>query len=245
MAGISAERQETAFIDKVNDAVRKNKNNPITLVAGQTKIFDVIGAEKYKGRQTGGSEPYTDVFLEVLIKGKKEKINLSLKGESAPSLAGGGLKGLELVVPGISKKFMKSAYAQLTKKEKLVAGDKVPDVYGKIADSDKIKIVVGNEKMGGPIHYMYIGPMTVIGNYKQNTNELYLNGELTEAKKYAKTHELYFRLRARREDQRFDPESKDAQGTPKIYGKSPSKGDSAGRIVITDKTPTNAVMVKI
>ena len=74
MAGISAERQETAFIDKVNDAVRKNKNNPITLVAGQTKIFDVIGAEKYKGRQTGGSEPYTDVFLEVLIKGKKEKI---------------------------------------------------------------------------------------------------------------------------------------------------------------------------
>ena len=50
-------------------------------------------------------------------------------------------------------------------------------------------------------------------------------------------------MRARREDQRFDPLNKDKDGTPKIYGKSPSKGDSAGRIVVVDKTPAKADMV--
>jgi hypothetical protein len=87
--------------------------------------------------------------------------------------------------------------------------------------------------------------MDVTGRYDEKKNELTLNGSLTESEEYAKTHELFFRLRARREDQRFDPESKDNQGVPKIYGKSPSKGDSAGRIVVTDKTPTNAVIVRM
>jgi len=245
MAGASAERQEKGVIDIINSSVKKNKNNPITVIAGKTKIIGVIGAKKFTGRQTGGSEPYTDVVFEV-IKGKKiEELNLSLKGESAPSLAGGGLKGLELAVPGIAKKFMKTAYEHLVKKEKLVIGDKVPDVYGKIGNTDKVKIVVGNEKMGGPIDYMYIGSMNVSGKYDDKKNQLTLNGVLTESHEYAKTHELYFRLRARREDQRFDPSAKDSQGTPKIYGKSPSKGDSAGRIVVTDNTPANAVIVRM
>jgi hypothetical protein len=71
-----------------------------------------------------------------------------------------------------------------------------------------------------------------------------LNGKLTESKEYASTHDLYFRLRARREDQRFDPSAKQG-GIPKIYGKSPSKGDSAGRIVVTDSVPKNATIVKV
>ena len=99
--------------------------------------------------------------------------------------------------------------------------------------------------MGGPIDYMYIGPMTVGGTYDVKKNILPLNGELTEAETYAKTHNLYFRLRARREDQRFDPTATDKDGTPKIYGVSPSRGDSAGRIVVTDKVPSTGVIVNI
>jgi hypothetical protein len=245
MAGASAERQEEGVIKKINDAVKKNAKNPITLIAGKTTIPGVIGAEKYKGRQLGGSEPYTDVVIYHLVNGKKTPINCSLKGESAPSLAGGGLKGLELAVPGIAKKFMKAAFMQLKTKEKLNPGDKVPDVFGKISSKDKVKIVVGNAKMGGPIDYMYIGPMNVIGNYDVKTNVLKLNGNLTEATTYAKTHELFFRLRARREDQRFDPNAKDKDGTPKIYGVSPSRGDSAGRIVVTDKVSSKGVTVNL
>jgi len=245
MAGESAERQENGVIKQINDAVKKNAKNPITLVAGKTKIVGVVGAEKYKGRQAGGSEPYTDVVIYQLVKGKKIPINCSLKGESAPSLAGGGLKGLELAVPGIAKKFMKNAYTQLKTKEKLNPGDKVPDVFGKISAKDKVKIVVGNEKMGGPIDYMYIGPMNVTGKYDVKTNMLSLNGNLTEAVQYAKTHDLFFRLRARREDQRFDPNAKDKDATPKIYGVSPSRGDSAGRIVVTDKVSSKGVTVNL
>jgi hypothetical protein len=51
-------------------------------------------------------------------------------------------------------------------------------------------------------------------------------------------------LRARREDQTFDPDAKQG-GVPKIYGRSPSRGDSAGRIVVTDKVPKEAKIVKV
>lgn len=245
MAGTSAERQENGVIEKIKSAVKANKNNPITLKAGKTLLEGVIDAEKFTGRQLGGSEPYTDVVIYVMHKGKKVGINCSLKGESAPSLAGGGLKGLELAVPGIATKFMNVAHKKLKDDKKLKMGDKVPDVFGKISSSDKLKIVIGNEKMGGPIDFMYIGPMSVTGTYDSKKNLLPLNGALIEATEYAKTHDLYFRLRARREDQRFDPDAKDKQGTPKIYGVSPSKGDSAGRIVVTDKVPSTGVIVNI
>ena len=245
MAGESSERQETGVVTKINSAFKSNQKNPITLIAGKTVLEGVVGAEKFKGRQMGGSEPYTDVVIFVMIKGKKQSINCSLKGESAPSLAGGGLRGLELAVPGIAKKFMQAAFNELKNNKKLKAGDKVPDVFGKISKKDKIKIVVGNEAMGGPIDYMYIGPMSVVGTYDKKNNVLKLNGALTEAEEYANTHDLYFRLRARREDQRFDPTAKDKDGSPKIYGVSPSRGDSAGRIVVTDKVPSTGVIVNI
>jgi hypothetical protein len=245
MAGQSAERQETAFVNKIKEAVKKNEKNPITVIAGKTVIEGVVDAEKYKGRQASGSEPYTDVVLFVRVKDKIQEINCSLKGESAPSLAGGGLRGLELAVPGLAKKFMKTAYKVLSEKKKLKIGDKVPDTYGKIANKDKLEIVVGNERMGGPIHFMYIGPMNVVATYDYKENVLKLNGALIAADEYAKTHDLYFRLRARREDQRFDPSAKDKDGTPKIYGKSPSKGDSAGRIVVTDSVPSTALILRL
>jgi hypothetical protein len=244
MAGAAAERQETVFVKKINDAVRVNQKNPITLISGKTKITGVVKAEKYSGRQSSGSEPYTDVVIHVKSGNKTKPVNLSMKGESAPSLAGGGLRGLELAVPGIAKRYMKSVYKHLTERENLNPGDKVPDVYGRITSTKKEKIVVGNVAMGGPIDYMYIGPMSVTGRYDQQKNELTVSGALTEAKSYAKSHELYFRLRARREDQRFDPDAKESDGTPKVYGVSPSRGDKSGRIVVTDKTPANAIVVR-
>lgn len=107
MAGASAERQETGLVNAINNAVKTNGKNPITLVAGKIKLAGVIGAHKFTGRQESGSEPYTDVVIQLI--GNKT-VNCSLKGESAPSLAGGGLKGLELAVPGIAARFMKAAH---------------------------------------------------------------------------------------------------------------------------------------
>ena len=170
MAGASAERQETGVIKEIAKGVKANKNNPVTVIAGKTVIRGVIKAEKYSGRQLSGSEPYTDVVMYIKTGKKITRLNLSLKGEAAPSLAGGGLRGLELAVPGIAKKFMTVAHAHLVNKTKLNPGDKVPDVYGKIGSEAKKKIVVGNAAMGGPIDYMYIGPMNVTGPYDAKKN---------------------------------------------------------------------------
>lgn len=242
MAGETAERQENGIVKGVAAAVKTNKGSPVTLVAGKTIIPGVIAATKFTGRQLGGSEPYTDIVLTLH---NKKTFNLSCKGETAPSLAGGGMTGIELAVPGIAKKFMKAAHSHLMTKLKLAPGSKVPDVYGKISGADKLKIVVGNTKMAGPIDYMYIGKMDVKAVYDKKTNTVTFNASMTKAVDYANTHDLYFRLRARREDQPFDPITKDKNGTPKIYGKSPSKGDSAGRIMVTDQIPVNAVIVKL
>ena len=242
MAGLTPERQERGLIQAINSAVRSNKGNPVTVVAGKTIVTGVIGARKFTGRQAGGSEPYTDIVLE-LYRPKGAVKNLSCKGESAPSLAGGGLKGLELAVPGLARRFLQAVHTHAVKSLKLRPGDEIPDVYGRINPSNKLIIVVGNVAMGGPIDYMYIGPMDVSGSYDKKKNEIRLNGQLHESRSYAKSHNLYFRLRKRREDQRFDPAAKDANGVPKIYGVSPSRGDSAGRIVIVDKPPTNAVVI--
>lgn len=244
MAGLSSERQESKLIDDIKSAIKKNKNNAITVIAGKTIIPGVIDAYKFKGRQVGGSEPYTDVVLEIMTLDKNKTLNLSLKGESAPSLAGGGLKGIELAVPGIAKKFMLAAFDYLVKEKKLNVGDRVPDVYAKISKVDKIKLVVGNIQMGGPIDYMYIGPMNVVSRYDVKKNQITLNGKIVESKEYAEKTDLYFRLRARREDQRFDPAAKDNKGIPKIYGKS-IRGDSAGRIVITDSVPQQALIINL
>jgi hypothetical protein len=175
MAGLSSERQESKLINDIKSAIKKNKNNAVTVIAGKTIISGVIDAYKFKGRQVGGSEPYTDVVLEIITSDKNKTLNLSLKGESAPSLAGGGLKGIELSVPGIAKKFMLKAFDYLVKEKKLNAGDKVPDVYAKISKKDKVKIVVGNAAMGGPIDYMYIGPMSVVAPYDAKNNTLKFN----------------------------------------------------------------------
>ena len=246
MAGFLAERQENGVIRKISETIRQNKKFPVTILSrNKTKLQNIIGARKYTGRQITGSEPYIDVIFEQMTpKWKTKEIGLSLKGESAPSLAGGGLRGINLAVPGLANKFMKAVFKKLNDMG-LEPGAKVPDVYGEIRGANKKKIVVGNKEMGGPIDYMYIGPMNVAATFDTTKNTLLLNGDITGAEKYAQSHRLYFRLRARREDQRYDPDSFDIHNVPKIYGQSPSRGDSSGRIVVTDKVPNNAIVIKL
>ena len=227
-AGQSAERQENAFVDLVNDAFKQNGEKPFTLKTKDDTIKNVVKAEKFTGRQRSGSEPYTDVKVYT----SKGVLNFSMKGPSAPSLAGGGLRGIEEIIPGIASRFFRAAFDN-HKKKGLKFGEKVPDTYAKLNDKDKKLLVIGNEAMGGPIDYMYIGPMDVNGTFKDGV--LSVNGKAIESNKYSNSKDLFFRLRARRVDQTFDPEASDKNGIPKIYGKSPSRGDSAGRLVITDK----------
>lgn len=237
-AGQSAERQENGFVNAINTAFEMNGKKPFTLVTKDATIDNVLKAEKYTGRQRSGSEPYTDVVVYT----SRGLINLSMKGPSAPSLAGGGLRGVEEIIPGIGARFFRAAYDNHIKNG-LKLGDKVPDTFAKLNNRDKKLLVIGNQAMGGPIDYMYIGPMDVKSQFKNGT--LALNGKLIDSKKYSDEHDLFFRLRARRVDQTFDPEASDKNGIPKIYGKSPSKGDSAGRLVVTDKVSSKGKIIVV
>jgi hypothetical protein len=235
-AGINAERQENGFVKSITDAIANNGGKPVNLIAGGTTIDGVTGAVKYTGRQDSGSEPYTDIVLKTT----NGDLNLSMKGPSAPSLAGGGLRGIQAIIPDISENFFTAAYDNLLDKG-YKAGDKIPDTVGKLNDKDKMLLVIGTKAMGGPIDFMYIGPMEV--THEQNGDTVAVNGSLYTSKHYAENKDLYFRLRARRNDQTFNPEAKYKNNIPKIYGKSPSKGDSAGRLVITDSPSSKALLI--
>ena len=236
MAGVLAERQETGVVDAVNTHFN-NFGNPINVVAGSVTIQNVVSARKFTGRSSSGTEPYTDV---ILTKNNGTEINISNKGTSAPSIAGGGLKGLDLIVPGFSTRFLNAAlqkYQDLGYKE----GDQIPDMYGRVSDDLKETIVVGNASMGGPIDYMYIGPMDV--RFTTSGKNVRLNGHFHDAKRYADSHDLFLRLRKRRSDQPFTFE-KDSNGVPVILGRSPSAGDKGRRIVIVPSIPSNATQVE-
>ena len=104
MAGVLSERQETGVVDAINSYYSKF-GKPISVTAGSISLRNVVSAEKYGGRSSAGTEPYTD----VIIRTKNKAYNISNKGTSAPSIAGGGLKGLELIIPGFSGRFLNAA----------------------------------------------------------------------------------------------------------------------------------------
>ena len=231
---LTFERQEREFVQLVNNF--SANNGPFILVAGEIKIPNCIAAEKIEGVASHGKEPYADVILKTNTK----NYNVSMKGEPAPSLAGGGKEGLEVIIPGFTKKYLQKAEVALRKKFK--KGDVIPDIYFPISKSDLLTILKGTEYMGGPIDYMYIGPMDVCA--RQSDDELEVNGNLISVQSYSQTHSLYIRLRNRRHDQTFEPGLIDKHGYPRILGRSPSKGDIGARVVVTDKPSSNGLLLK-
>jgi hypothetical protein len=232
-AGATPERQERAFIDAVKAAVKKNGGDPITVKAGHVKVSGVTDANKMIGMNELGKEPLTDV---ILTKGKKQ-IRLSLKGSTAPSLAGGGEAGIEELAPGILKTAKNKALMVLKRAGKKT-GDPSNDFYIKLSAEQIKKLIIGNKKVGGPIDLTYIGSMSVDTTFDPDKALLeFTNGAFYTADKMIAKYagEFYLRIRKRRIDQKLDLELRGKFG-PMIFGKSPSKGDVA-RVVVFGGTP--------
>ena len=242
-AGASAERQEFGLIDSINALATPEK--PVEVKSTGETIPGVVGASKVDGMNDLGKEPYTDVQLH-LVDGIT--LNISAKGSSAPSLAGGGLTALNQILPNLIADFLSAAVNELVSQGHQKGDPGIPDVYGQISSEDAIMILEGDEAMGGPIDYMYQGPMDVTAEYCDIAGDecsVTVSGAFTSIEDYAASHTLYLRARKRRNDQPFDPDAVDKAGLPSIFGRSPSKGDSNRRIVITDKVPSGAIIVSI
>ena len=226
--GARFERQENGLIKIINDHYKKNKNKPIVLVdASGIRLTGIVGAKKFDDRVTTGHEPYTDVQL-LRTKRAGGPVNLSNKGPSAPSIAGGGLKGLDIIIPDFSKDLF-VACKKWFKKNGYKDGDAGTDLYAKVGDDKKESIIVGKKKMGGPVHYMYIGPMTVRGKWDPKKKELKVNGTLTDSKTYADSFDFYFRIRKRRVYQCIDLKTTDSEGRPSLFMVPPDIADSRGK----------------
>ena len=230
-----SERQEWGMLNAIN--AHASVETPITLIAGTGRIAGVIGATKMSGCNKFGCEMYTDVVVIT----EKGEVNVSCKGSSAPSIAGGGLLGAKALIPDIIPNFLEAAERWYLENG-YTEGDLIPDIYGQLNDKDKRLAVIGTEDIGGPIDYMYIGPMEVKSQFEGGT--LTISGDLIPAPEYAETHDIYFRIRKRRNDQPFVPGVKDKSGFPLLMGRSPTKGDRGRRIVFVNKVPKTRNIVE-
>lgn len=233
----SSERQETGIVQAINSAVDQS-GGPITLVTGDNNIKNVTGAKKVEGTNSYGKEPYADV--EIAAGGKKYLI--SAKGSSAPSVAGGGLMGLHQLDPNILASALDAALSYYKKNHsdkigKPIARGQIPEVYSKIDHKYLKKILQGDEKMGGPISHMYVGPMDVDAKY--NNGILKVSGNLIPIEEYMDDIEdIYLRIRRRSQDQMLNIDQKDKLGYPSIFY---STGEGHRRLVVypKNKLPNN------
>lgn len=250
MAGAVAERQEHGLITTVREACAR-AGQPITVIAGNTILYHVTTAEKYLGRAFSGHEPLTDVVIRTAahlqysvypVQGRPYA--LSMKGESAPSLAGGGLTGIEAMVPGLANTFLNNIHSFC--EWMFQPGCVLPNFYARVSDAHKTLIVRGTSAVGGPIDFVYIGPMDVQGVYEPRTAVLVLNGTLIRAEAFATERELYFRYRPRRHDMRWAPDERDDNGVPRIWGRSEYRQkEVGGRLLVTDDVPEGAVFIPL
>ena len=235
---LGSERQETVLIEALNQAIAFHENPKVKNISGSIRK-----AYKQEGMSPIGKEPYIDVVVETDIK----KIGVSCKDVSAPSLAGGGLAGIKLIVPDLLPKVYRSVinYMKTTlgvKQGDVYNKDSIPDIYVEIPKEKIRKILIGTSRMGGPVDYMYIGKMDVVYNTIESL--ITLNGNFYNISQYMeKIGKFYFRFRKRdvepSNDVKIDFLGKSAEGTPKLLvGPKTNKNN-------TDAVPRAAAIIKV
>ena len=248
--GGGSERQESGLIDAINEAVFPTGYVKIPTFRTNVGVPEIISAEKKTGMSAVGKEPYIDIYITDK-RGKKHGV--SCKGRSAPSLAGGGVAGLKVVVPGLITKlyatiedYLKS---QGLKEGDIVKIDSIPDLYIKIPENYVEKILVGTPAMGGPVTHMYVGDMDVRAT--QTGSTLNLNGEFYTIEQYQKKiGDFYFRVRKRdvdsepAGDMKIIYNSKNREGFPKLF-EGATRQKILVRIVIQDSTPNQAKILTL
>ena len=228
---------EREIMRAINRSVQMNKNRPIQLNIESKQLSDITSARIFTGIQSGKNEVYTDlVFEQRSAKG----FNIALKN----AVFDESIERLDIIVPNLRIRFIKSVYRKLSQMG-LNDGDNVPNVFGKIDDRNKKKLVTGTYSVGGPIDYMYQDlPKSIVPNFDGDSGTLNLPGRLVDMDEYSNSFDLYLNLRSKYIDQKYD--SKIERGGVKlIYGKSETKGVSDNIIVVTNKVSDDGIIVNI
>lgn len=230
------ERQEIGLIEALDKAIETKSSVP-------GLSFAVHHVTKAYGLAQTGWEPYADIKIN-------HTLGVSCKGDHAASLAGGGLLGLKATVPDL----VDHLYAKV---ENVICGElgyssgditqntNVPDLFHEIPETKIREILIGNEYIGGPVDYMYVGGMNV--TYSIENKKLKLNGEFYSIDDYVKKiNRFFFRVRKRDLDKsgeiRIDFETLNKIGYPVVY-QNPVNGKNNFRLTITNQLPTNPKVI--
>ena len=194
---------------------------------------------------TFSSAPANGSYIEVTT------INLTTSGggggtSGANYCGGGGARGLSVLVP----KFFDEAFdrfAEQLKKLNLKNGDIIPaskikDVFVEIPDDEVDTIIRGTSEIGGPIDYMYVGPLDVESSVEGN--KLVLNGEFIAVEDYIKkVGKFYLRFRKRdlnaQKTVKIAMDIMDKDGRPRLFV-NPDNDAACLRVVVTDVPSENA-----
>jgi len=258
-SGAGSERQEEGVIDAIVGCLERSNNIandhsplPITVTTLNYPRMDleypkpifIVNASKNEGLSSIGKEPYIDVNL---VSNKGEVIGCSMKGMSAPSLAGGGLAGINTVTPHLMPRLYTSVTNHLVSEGyhhgDIVDNKELPDLYLPVPLTDTRILIEGTKEMGGPVQFMYVGPMDVTYTFQRDFGQynVDLNGNFYSVEEYMqKIPEFYFRVRKRDLDVdnrvQIDYYNLNKEGFPKLFT-SPTTGKNNLRIVVVDKVP--------
>lgn len=228
---------EREIMRAINRSVQMNKNRPIQLNIDSKQLSDITGARRFTGVQYGKNEVYTDIVFETKnTRGFYVALKSAVFDES--------IERLDIIVPNLRIRFIKSVYRKLSQMA-LNDGDEVPNIFGKIDDRNKKKLVTGTYSVGGPIDYMYQDlPNSIVPNFDEDSGILTLPGRFIDMNEYSKGFDLYLNLQPVYNDQKYDSVI-ERGGVKLIYGKSESKGIAENRIVVTTKVADNGTVVNI
>ena len=240
MAGRENERQERVFIQAITTAVKKS--GKVTILAGTTKIENVVWAEKVKDRTEFGHENYADVILH--IEGGTE-LRIQLKNIRTPNLGGGGEKGVKASLPGLYTAFLKRAFAYVLRDLKIKPGEPVPNLYYKLTPHQQLVLLRGSPQIGGPIDYILTGPME-LPFVSTRFGLMFHSSSLQSIDAYSRDKTLYMLYKRRSSDQMFDPKVMGALQVPKIHGVGRQGGSTytGGRLYLVEDIPYDANIIK-
>ena len=245
-----SERQERGVKAALQNAI---KTNGFVMTEGALRGKKIIVAEK----KEQGSLPH-EPYIDLVLKTESQTYGVSMKGTSAPSIAGGGLAGINVIVPTLIPKVYAAIENYMKNTLKLKQGmvlkiDDVPNFYVKVSDADVMKILAGTKAMGGPVTHMYIGPMDVTSSITQNTIRFNSGqGKFYSLQEYKeKIGSMYFRVRKRDVHSsgktRIEYTRKNAEGLPMLLCQPIPNGKNNARLVIVAEkdVPAAAPVIKI
>lgn len=179
----------------------------------------IVFAKKLAKITNYHKEPYTDV---VLFCEDGSIVAVSCKATEPPTIGGGGVEGLKNIyndafVKNIYDICIKALLDLNFKPGNIYDVADVPDIFIKIKDkAQATNILKGNDIIGGPIDFIYSGPMQV--KTTVSANRLNFNGSFITIEDFVNYKPVYIRLRKRDVSKSGEPIliDKQAPATPKV-----------------------------